>query len=105
MAAAGPVPVAGSTEASAATPPDVAKTLKQLKLVQWLNPLLAGGIVVSSDVFTWHLPALVVLTALAAYLLSTGRLTRWHGCILLALYVVYWVVSLVAFGEVPVEMD
>jgi cation:H+ antiporter len=67
--------------------------------------LLAGGIVVGSDVFTWHLPALVVLTALAAYLLSTGRLTRWHGCILLALYVVYWVVSLVAFGEVPVEMD
>ncbi len=66
--------------------------------------LLAGGIVVGSDVFTWHLPALVVLTALAAYLLSTGRLTRWHGCILLALYVVYWVVSLVAFGEVPVEM-
>ncbi|ADB75128.1 sodium:calcium antiporter [Geodermatophilus obscurus] len=67
--------------------------------------LLAGGIVVGSDVFTWHLPALVVLTALAAYLLSTGRLTRWHGCILLALYVVYWLVSLVAFGEVPVEMD
>ena len=66
--------------------------------------LLAGGIVVGSDVFTWHLPALVVLTALAAYLLSTGRLTRWHGCILLALYVVYWVVSLVAFGEVPVEL-
>jgi cation:H+ antiporter len=66
--------------------------------------LLAGGIVVGSDVFTWHLPALVVLTALAAYLLSTGRLTRWHGCALLALYVVYWVVSLVAFGEVPVEM-
>jgi cation:H+ antiporter len=67
--------------------------------------LLAGGIVVGSDVFTWHLPALVVLTALAAYLLSTGRLTRWHGCTLLALYVVYWVASLVAFGEVPVEME
>jgi hypothetical protein len=45
MAAAGPVPVQGSTEASATTPPDVAKTLKQLKLVQWLNPLLAGAIV------------------------------------------------------------
>ena len=67
--------------------------------------LLAGGIVVGSDVFTWHLPALVVLTALAAYLLSTGRLTRWHGGILLALYVVYWVVSLVAFGGAPVELD
>ena len=67
--------------------------------------LLAGGIVVGPDVFTWHLPALVVLTALAAYLLSTGRLTRWHGGTLLALYVVYWVVSLVAFGGVPVELD
>ncbi|SDL87341.1 cation:H+ antiporter [Geodermatophilus siccatus] len=66
--------------------------------------LLAGGIVVGRDVFTWHLPALVVLTALAAYLLSTGRLTRWHGGTLLALYGVYWVVSLVAFGEVPVEL-
>ena len=66
--------------------------------------LLAGGIVVGPDVFTWHLPALVVLTALAAYLLSTGRLTRWHGGTLLALYVVYWVVSLVAFGGVPAEL-
>ncbi|SDN73837.1 sodium:calcium antiporter [Geodermatophilus sp. DSM 45219] len=67
--------------------------------------LLAGGIVVGSDVLTWHLPALVVLTALAAYLLSTGRLARWHGCTLLALYLVYWVVSLVAFGGAPVELD
>jgi hypothetical protein len=45
MAAFGPVPVQGSTEASSATPPEVAATLKQLKLVQWLNPLLAGAIV------------------------------------------------------------
>jgi len=45
MAAAGPVPVQGSTEASATTPPEVAATLKQLKLVQWLNPLIAGAIV------------------------------------------------------------
>ena len=45
MAAAGPVPVEGATEASASTPPDVAKTLKQLKLVQWLNPLTTGAII------------------------------------------------------------
>lgn len=45
MAAAGPVPVEGATEASASTPPDVAKTLKQLKLVQWLNPLASGAII------------------------------------------------------------
>jgi cation:H+ antiporter len=67
--------------------------------------LLAGGIVVGPDVLTWHLPALVALTGLAAYCLSTGRLTRWHGCTLLGLYVAYWVVSLVAFGGAPVELD
>jgi cation:H+ antiporter len=67
--------------------------------------LLAGGIVVRPDVLTWHLPALVVLTGLAAYFLSTGRLRRWHGCALLALYVAYWVVSLLAFGGAPVGLD
>jgi cation:H+ antiporter len=67
--------------------------------------LLAGGIVVGSDVLTWHLPSLIVLTALAAYFLSTGRLQRWHGVTLLACYVGYWVVSLVALGGVPVELD
>ena len=67
--------------------------------------LLAGGIVVGPDVLTWHLPSLIALTGLAAYFLSTGRLERWHGCTLLALYVVYWVVSLVAFGGAPVELD
>ena len=67
--------------------------------------LLAGGIVVGADVLTWHLPSLIVLTALAAYFLSTGRLQRWHGVTLLACYVGYWVVSLVALGGVPVELD
>jgi hypothetical protein len=51
MAAAGPVPVQGSTEPSAMTPPDVAKTQQQLKLVQWLNPLVSGAIIVLGD---WH---------------------------------------------------
>jgi cation:H+ antiporter len=67
--------------------------------------LLAGDIVVGPDVLTWHLPALVALTALAAYFLSTGRLKRWHGGILLALYAVYWVISLVAFGGAPAALD
>jgi cation:H+ antiporter len=67
--------------------------------------LLAGDIVVGPDVLTWHLPALIALTALAAYFLSTGRLKRWHGGILLALYAVYWLISLVAFGGAPVELD
>jgi cation:H+ antiporter len=67
--------------------------------------LLAGGIVVAPDVLTWHLPSLIALTSFAAYCLSTGHLRRWHGWTLLALYAGYWVVSLVAFGGAPVELD
>jgi hypothetical protein len=51
MAAAGDVPVQGATEAGAGTPPDVAKTLKQLKVNQWVNPLLSGTIIVLG---AWH---------------------------------------------------
>lgn len=66
--------------------------------------VLAGGsIVVGPDVLRWHLPVLIVLTALAAYFLSTGRLKRWHGYTLFGLYIAYWVVSFVAFGGAPVE--
>jgi cation:H+ antiporter len=67
--------------------------------------LLAGGIVVDDDVLTWHLPALIVVTALGAYFIFTGRLRRWHGVALLALYVVYWAVSFALLGEPPIEMD
>jgi len=38
MVQAGAVPVTGATEAALSTPPEVARTLRQLKLVQWLNP-------------------------------------------------------------------
>jgi cation:H+ antiporter len=66
--------------------------------------VLAGGtIAVGSDVLRWHLPALVCLTAVAAYFLSTGRLQRWHGVVLLTLYVAYWIVSFVVYGGAPVE--
>lgn len=44
MAQAGPVPVAGATEPGASTPPDVARTQRQLKLVQWLNPAVTFGL-------------------------------------------------------------
>jgi cation:H+ antiporter len=67
--------------------------------------LLAGSIVVDDSVLSWHLPVLVVMTALSAYFLSTGRLRRWHGFVLLALYIAYWVVSFTVFGEAPVEVD
>jgi hypothetical protein len=51
MAAAGDVPVKGATEPGAGTPPDVAKTQQQLKVNQWLNPLISGTIIVLS---AWH---------------------------------------------------
>jgi hypothetical protein len=51
MAAAGAVPVQGATEPGAGTPPDVAKTQQQLKLVQWLNPLVSGAIIALGS---WH---------------------------------------------------
>ena len=45
------------------------------------------------------------MTALAAYFVYTRRLRRWHGFVLLTLYVVYWIVSFTMFGEAPVELD
>jgi cation:H+ antiporter len=68
--------------------------------------ILAGGaIAVGPDTLSWHLTALIVLTGLAAYFLYKGRLQRWHGYTLLVLYVAYWVVSFVAFGGAPIEVD
>ncbi|MGD9526989.1 sodium:calcium antiporter [Pseudonocardia sp.] len=68
--------------------------------------LLAGGsIAVDDEVWAWHLPVLIVMTAVGAYFISTGRLRRWHGFVLLALYIAYWVVSFTVLGEAPVEAD
>jgi cation:H+ antiporter len=68
--------------------------------------VLAGGsIVVGSSVLKWHLPALLVITGVAAYFLHTGQLKRWHGYALLGLYVAYWVISYVVYGGAPVEAD
>jgi cation:H+ antiporter len=67
--------------------------------------LLAGGIVVTPGVLTWHLPALIVMTGLGAYFIFTGRLRRWHGVTLIALYIAYWAISFGVFGGPPIEMD
>lgn len=67
--------------------------------------LFGGSIVVDDSVITWHLPVLVVMTALAAAFLLTGHLRRWHGIVLFGLYVAYWVVSFSMFGEAPIEDD
>lgn len=66
--------------------------------------ILAGGsIVAGAGVLEWHLPALIVMTAVAAWVLSTGDLRRWHGWLLLVLYIAYWVISFTVLGTVPIE--
>ena len=66
--------------------------------------VLAGGsIAVGSNVLRWHLPALLAVTCLAAYFLYTGQLKRWHGYVLLGLYVAYWLASFIVYGGAPVE--
>ncbi len=49
MDKAGAVPVTGATEAALSTPPEVARTLRQLKLVQWLNPAVGLALIALSD--------------------------------------------------------
>ena len=65
--------------------------------------LVGGAITVDHSVLVWHLPALIVITLIAAVFLSTGRLLRWHGIVLLGVYVIYFVTSLVSFGGVPLD--
>jgi cation:H+ antiporter len=65
---------------------------------------LAGSIAVSGLALTWHLPALIILSLLAASFIYTGRLKPWHGYTLIGLYIVYWVVSFVYFGVLPAEL-
>jgi cation:H+ antiporter len=67
--------------------------------------LVGGAITIDNDVRAWHLPVLVGMTALSAIFLATGRLRRWHGVVLLVVYICYFVVSLVAFGGVPLDTN
>ena len=65
--------------------------------------LVGGAITIDADTLAWHMPVLLVMTVIAAIFLATGRLRRWHGIVLLGLYIAYFVISLVVFGEVPVD--
>jgi len=66
--------------------------------------VLAGGsVAIGSSVLRWHLPVLVCLTGLSAYFMWNGRLKRWHGFVLLGLYIAYWVVSFAVYGGAPVD--
>lgn len=64
--------------------------------------MLFSELDVSGSVVTFHLPAILLVTTLAAYFLYEGQLKRWHGYLLGGLYVAYWVVALLVYGSVPV---
>lgn len=65
---------------------------------------LAGSIAISGLALTWHFPALLVLTILAAIFIYTGRLRPWQGYTLLGLYIAYWVVSFFFLDFLPAEL-
>jgi cation:H+ antiporter len=65
--------------------------------------MLLSDLRVGPDVLTFHLPAVVGVTAIAAYFLYSGQLRRWHGALLGGLYVAYWVVAVLVFGGVPIS--
>ncbi|GAA2361200.1 sodium/hydrogen exchanger [Saccharopolyspora halophila] len=67
--------------------------------------LVGGTIAVDDSVLSWHLPVLLVLTAISATFLATGRLRRWHGGLLLGAYAGYFAISLLVFGAVPLDDD
>ena len=67
--------------------------------------LVGGAITVDRTVLVWHMPVLIASTVLSAIFLATGRLRRWHGVVLLVLYVAYFVFSLLDFGGVPLDTD
>lgn len=64
--------------------------------------MLLSELDVSRSVLWFHLPAVVTVTALAAYFLFEGQLKRRHGFLLGGLYVVYWVIAVVVFGGIPI---
>lgn len=65
--------------------------------------LLLGSISIAPTVATFHLPAIIIVTALAAYFLYRGDLKRWHGYLLGGLYVAYWVITLGILGMTPIS--
>jgi len=58
---------------------------------------------ISESVLSFHLPFMIVVTAIAAYFFYRGNVERRHGVLLGGLYVAYWVIALVVFGGVPIS--
>lgn len=61
-----------------------------------------ADVTIPRAVAVFHLPAVILLTTLTAYFLSTHRVRRWHGYVLAGLYAAYWIVALLVFGGVPI---
>ncbi|MFC4552971.1 MULTISPECIES: sodium:calcium antiporter [Halorussus] len=64
---------------------------------------LVGSISTSPRALYFHLPVLLLFAGASAYLFRRGRLTRFAGAGLLALYVVYLVINVAFFAALPVE--
>lgn len=64
--------------------------------------MLVSDLEISRSVLTFHLPSVIVMTALAAYFLYEGELKRWQGFLLGGLYIVYWLIAIIVFGGVPI---
>ncbi|WP_420191811.1 sodium:calcium antiporter [Haloplanus salinarum] len=64
--------------------------------------MFLSEVAISPSVLTFHLPAMIIVTALAAYFFYRGEMKRWHGYLLGGLYVAYWVIALVVFSGVPI---
>jgi cation:H+ antiporter len=65
--------------------------------------LLVADLNIGTNVLYFHLPALLIITALGAYFVSTHQIRRWHGILLGGLYLLYWVIAVVVFGSVPIS--
>jgi cation:H+ antiporter len=63
---------------------------------------LVGEIQFRPETVFFHFPGLLLVAGLSSYLLSRGRLTRKHGAVLLALYVLFLLVNVQFFAMVPV---
>lgn len=65
--------------------------------------LLIADLTIGSTVLLFHFPALLLLTILGAYFVTTGQLKRWHGVVLGVLYVSYWAIAVLVLGDVPIS--
>lgn len=62
--------------------------------------MLFSDLTISRSVLTFHLPAVILTTALATYFFHEGYVKRWHGFLLGGLYVVYWLLAIFVFGGI-----